>query len=50
MDIYVLFPKGRITEIQELQMTTVPEENVHAIAVEGTSDDADVPIRGKRKS
>ncbi len=27
-------------------MTTVLDENVHSIAIDGTSDDADVPLRG----
>ena len=31
--------------IQELQMTTVLEDNIHNFAVEGTSDDLDVPIK-----
>jgi len=45
VDVVVLLPKGRCTQIQELQMTTVLDENVHNFAVEGTSDDLDVPIK-----
>jgi len=45
VDVVVLLPKGRCTEIQELQMTTVLEDNIHNFAVEGTSDDLDVPIK-----
>jgi len=45
IDVVVLLPKGRCTEIQELQMTTVLADNVHNFAVEGTSDDLDVPIK-----
>ncbi|XP_029448947.1 threonine synthase-like 2 [Rhinatrema bivittatum] len=45
VDIVVLLPRGRCTQIQELQMTTVIEDNVHVFAVEGTSDDLDVPIK-----
>ncbi|XP_041091521.1 threonine synthase-like 2 isoform X2 [Polyodon spathula] len=45
VDIIVTFPKGRCTPVQELQMTTVKEDNVHVFAAEGTSDDIDVPIR-----
>ncbi|KAM5193484.1 threonine synthase-like 2 [Mantella aurantiaca] len=45
IDILVLFPFGRITKIQELQMITVFEDNVHLLAVEGTSDELDVPVR-----
>ncbi|MGH0187742.1 UNVERIFIED_CONTAM: hypothetical protein FKN15_026274 [Acipenser sinensis] len=45
VDIIVTFPKGRCTPVQELQMTTVKEDNVHVFAADGTSDDIDVPIR-----
>ncbi len=37
--VFILFPEGRTSRLQELQMTTVPEANVHCIAVEGTFDD-----------
>ncbi|MDH5561000.1 MAG: threonine synthase [Deltaproteobacteria bacterium] len=37
--IFILHPKGRVTPIQEKQMTTVLDENVFNIAVEGTFDD-----------
>lgn len=39
MDIFILFPKGRISDIQRRQMTTVVAGNVHCIAIEGTFDD-----------
>ncbi len=39
LDIFVLFPEGRVSEVQRRQMTTVPAPNVHAVAVEGTFDD-----------
>ncbi|KAM4709267.1 threonine synthase-like 2 isoform 1-T2 [Discoglossus pictus] len=45
IDIIVLLPHGRCTKIQELQMTTVIEDNVHVFAVEGTSDELDEPIK-----
>lgn len=35
----ILFPNGRVSEIQERQMTTVPDSNIHCVAVEGTFDD-----------
>ena len=38
-DVYILFPHGRVSEVQRRQMTTVGKPNVHAIAVEGTFDD-----------
>ncbi|HVM79508.1 MAG TPA: threonine synthase [Stellaceae bacterium] len=39
IDMFILFPKGRISEVQRRQMTTVASSNVHAIAIEGTFDD-----------
>jgi threonine synthase len=32
--------------MQERQMTTVLDKNVYSIAVDGTSDDADVAVKG----
>ncbi|XP_071609298.1 threonine synthase-like 2 isoform X2 [Heliangelus exortis] len=45
MDIFVLLPKGFCTQIQELQMTTVIEDNVHVFAARGNSDEIDEPIK-----
>ncbi|XP_051830371.1 threonine synthase-like 2 [Antechinus flavipes] len=45
MDIIVLLPQGRCSKIQELQMTTVIEENVHVFGVDGNSDELDEPIK-----
>ena len=39
IDIFVMYPHGRISPLQELQMTTVTDQNVHCIAVEGSFDD-----------
>jgi len=39
LDIVCLHPKGRVSEVQRRQMTTVPDANVHNIAIEGTFDD-----------
>jgi threonine synthase len=39
IDIFILFPDGRVSDVQRRQMTTPTEENVHAIALEGTFDD-----------
>ena len=39
VDIFILHPHGRVSEVQRRQMTTVPDANVHNIAVEGTFDD-----------
>ena len=39
IDIFILHPHGRISEVQRRQMTTVRSANVHNIAIEGTFDD-----------
>jgi threonine synthase len=39
VDIFILFPKGRVSPVQQRQMTTVDAANIHAIALEGTFDD-----------
>jgi threonine synthase len=39
LDIVVLHPAGRVSEVQRRQMTTVDAPNVHNVAVEGTFDD-----------
>ncbi|XWN32781.1 MAG: threonine synthase [Devosia sp.] len=39
IDVFILYPHGRISEVQRRQMTTVEDENVHAIAVDGDFDD-----------
>ena len=39
IEIFVMHPNGRVSPIQEHQMTTVLDANVHNIAIEGTFDD-----------
>lgn len=39
VNIFIMFPKGRVSPLQELQMTTVTDSNVHCIAIEGSFDD-----------
>lgn len=39
IDIFILHPEGRTSEVQRRQMTTVLSENVHNVAVDGTFDD-----------
>ncbi|WBL32597.1 threonine synthase [Sinirhodobacter sp. HNIBRBA609] len=39
VDVFILFPHGRVSEVQRRQMTTPAEENVHALALDGTFDD-----------
>ena len=54
IDIFILYPEGRISEVQRRQMTTIASANAHAIAVDGSFDDcqdlvkamfADAPFR-----
>ena len=40
INVFVMHPKGRVSDIQRLQMTTSPDANVHNIALEGSFDDA----------
>ena len=44
-DVFILFPHGRISEVQRRQMTTPTEANVHAIAVEGDFDDCQALVK-----
>ena len=44
-DVFILYPAGRVSEVQRRQMTTVPDANVHAIAVEGTFDDCQAHVK-----
>jgi len=57
IDIFILHPEGRVSEVQRRQMTSVDAPNVHNIAVAGTFDDcqdlvkamfADVTFRERR--
>ncbi|WP_108817861.1 threonine synthase [Pseudovibrio sp. Alg231-02] len=38
-DVFILFPEGRVSPVQQRQMTTSKEDNIHALAVEGNFDD-----------
>jgi threonine synthase len=44
-DLFILFPKGRVSPIQQRQMTTSAAANVHALAVEGTFDDCQALVK-----
>jgi threonine synthase len=45
-EIFMLHPKGRVSDVQRRQMTTVMSENVHNIAVEGDFDDCQAMVKG----
>ncbi len=39
VDIVILYPHGRVSDVQRRQMTTITSPNVHTVAVDGTFDD-----------
>lgn len=39
VDIFIMFPTGRVSPLQELQMTSIPDANVHCLSVNGSFDD-----------
>ena len=45
IDVFILYPHGRVSEVQRRQMTTPAEPNVHAIAIDGTFDDCQTIVK-----
>jgi threonine synthase len=45
VDLIVLYPRNRISEVQRRMMTTAKNDNVHAVAVEGTFDDCQALVK-----
>ena len=45
-DVFILYPHGRVSDVQRRQMTTAAKPNVHAIAVEGNFDDCQAILKG----
>ncbi|WP_298804280.1 threonine synthase [uncultured Lentibacter sp.] len=45
VDVFILYPHGRVSEVQRRQMTTPVESNVHALAVDGTFDDCQARLK-----
>ena len=45
VDLFILFPQGRVSEVQRRQMTTPVEANVHAIAMDGDFDDCQARVK-----
>lgn len=45
VDVFILYPHGRVSEVQRRQMTTPTESNVHAIAVDGDFDDCQAAVK-----
>lgn len=44
-NVFMLHPKGRVSDVQRRQMTTVIEENVHNIAIEGDFDNCQAMVK-----
>ncbi|MEH6830752.1 MAG: threonine synthase [Sulfitobacter sp.] len=45
VDVVILYPHGRVSEVQRRQMTTPVESNVHALAVDGDFDDCQARLK-----
>ncbi|MBY0344411.1 MAG: threonine synthase [Sphingomonadales bacterium] len=45
VEIFMLHPKGRVSDVQRRQMTTVRAPNVHNLAIEGSFDDAQAHVK-----
>ncbi|MGH1415018.1 MAG: threonine synthase [Pelagimonas sp.] len=45
VDVFILYPHGRVSEVQRRQMTTPSESNVHALAMDGHFDDCQARLK-----
>ncbi len=45
VDVFIMFPHGRVSEVQRRQMTTPDAANVHALAVTGHFDDCQARLK-----
>ncbi|MEM7000404.1 MAG: threonine synthase [Pseudomonadota bacterium] len=54
VNIFIMYPQGKVSRLQEMQMTTVPDSNVHCLSIAGSFDDcqslmksafADLPLK-----
>ena len=45
VDVFIMYPHGRVSDVQRRQMTTVAEANAHALAVTGDFDDCQARLK-----
>lgn len=45
IDIFILHPHGRVSDVQRRQMTTVPGDTIHNLAIEGNFDDCQAMVK-----
>jgi threonine synthase len=45
VDVFIMYPHGRVSDVQRRQMTTPAETNVHALAVDGDFDDCQANVK-----
>ncbi|MEM8811506.1 MAG: threonine synthase [Pseudomonadota bacterium] len=45
IDIFILFPTGRVSPVQQRQMTTIASDNVHALSIAGSFDDCQARVK-----
>lgn len=46
VDVVILYPSGRVSDVQRRMMTTPGDGNVHAVAIDGTFDDCQALVKG----
>ena len=46
LDVVILYPEGRVSDVQRRMMTTPVDDNVHAVAIKGTFDDCQALVKG----
>ena len=44
-DVFILFPTGRVSDVQRRQMTTASDANVHALSIDGNFDDCQAIVK-----
>ena len=45
VDVFILYPHGRVSDVQRRQMTTIDDGNVHTLALDGTFDDCQAIVK-----